>query len=44
MTGAEPVTELDARFSAEDASPTPWSRAQSAARGSRGVLDLDRPP
>jgi nitroimidazol reductase NimA-like FMN-containing flavoprotein (pyridoxamine 5'-phosphate oxidase superfamily) len=30
MTGAEPVTELDARFSAEDASPTPWSRAQSA--------------
>jgi hypothetical protein len=30
MPGAEPVTELDGRFSAEDATPTPWSRAQAA--------------
>jgi hypothetical protein len=30
MPGAEPVTDLDARFSAEDATPTPWSRAQAA--------------
>lgn len=30
MPGTDPVTELDARFSAEDASPTPWKRAQAA--------------
>ncbi|MDP9257762.1 MAG: pyridoxamine 5'-phosphate oxidase family protein [Actinomycetota bacterium] len=30
MAGTEPVAQLDARFSAEDASATPWSRAQAA--------------
>jgi hypothetical protein len=30
MPGTDPVTQLDARFSAEDASPTPWKRAQAA--------------
>ena len=30
MPATQPVTELDARFSAGDASPTPWADAQSA--------------
>ena len=30
MASTEPVTELDARYSAQDATATPWSRAQAA--------------
>jgi hypothetical protein len=32
MAGRQPVTELDARFSSEDATPTGWEEAPNDQR------------
>ena len=37
---ADPVAELDARFSDPDATPTPWAEPRPPLRRGRAVLDL----